>query len=611
MVLEAWRDDTLSMMIRRPGPTARPLLIAVSLAGIAAGAVMVARGFLPTRTLAPAPAAPVIAFEPATLQLGELIAEAPKTVAVTLRNISARTIRITAAIANCGCTTSTFPPDPIPAGGTAEALVTVKAPPTQDESLMKSVTFVVDGADPVSLTVLGHVMKSAPGAVAPPTTVDSVEELALADRPTVSPPAQPPPTTPPTNTPPTIPAPVTPAQPLAAAPTTKPATPAAPVTPSAPVTPPAQRPITFARINPPIQPGARVSFPSLAAWVKGTPITSFTPGKVYVFEFFTTSCSHCKEFAELITRLARTYGAQGAEFIAVTDEEAPIVKAWLDQPGKLNEVPYSVVSDPDRSAMITLQNGTFRNFNPRFFVIKNGIVQWFGHPKDAEEPIAKVVAGTWDPETVRAAAITDSTVSRGKDLLDRVARECDKTGDWTPMFAAVDAVRAAIPERAGQYDAQRFVIMIGLGDMPDAGYEFGRRIAKEYAQDMLTTRSLARAILSSPYAKRRDIDFAMELAVTADTLAKGEDARAADTLGLAWFSKGNREKAIENAERAVKLEKDQKTREQYQQALQKFRTGTPGPEPTKPRPATAAAGPTATRGATPSATPAPAPAPPE
>ena len=605
MVLEAWRDDTLSMMIRRPGPTARPLLIAVSLAGIAAGAVMVARGFLPTRTLAPAPAAPVIAFEPATLQLGELIAEAPKTVAVTLRNISARTIRITAAIANCGCTTSTFPPDPIPAGGTAEALVTVKAPPTQDESLMKSVTFVVDGADPVSLTVLGHVMKSAPGAVAPPTTVDSVEELALADRPTVSPPAPPPPTTPPTNTPPTIPAPVTPAQPLTAAPTTKPATPAAPVAP------PAQRPITFARINPPIQPGARVLFPSLAAWVKGTPITSFTPGKVYVFEFFTTSCSHCKEFAELITRLARTYGAQGAEFIAVTDEEAPIVKAWLDQPGKLNEVPYSVVSDPDRSAMITLQNGTFRNFNPRFFVIKNGIVQWFGHPKDAEEPIAKVVAGTWDPETVRAAAITDSTVSRGKDLLDRVARECDKTGDWTPMFAAVDAVRAAIPERAGQYDAQRFVIMIGLGDMPDAGYEFGRRIAKEYAQDMLTTRSLARAILSSPYAKRRDIDFAMELAVTADTLAKGEDARAADTLGLAWFSKGNREKAIENAERAVKLEKDQKTREQYQQALQKFRTGTPGPEPTKPRPATAAAGPTATPGATPSATPAPAPAPPE
>jgi thiol-disulfide isomerase/thioredoxin len=536
---------------------------------------MVAREFLPTRTLAPAPApaAPVIAFEPATLQLGELIAEAPKTVAVTLRNISARTIRITAAIANCGCTTSTFPADPIPAGGTAEALVTVNAPATQDESLMKSVTFVVEGAEPVSLTVLGHVMKSAPGAAAPPTTVDSVEELAIADRPTVSSPA-----------PPTIPA---------------------------PVTPPAQRPITFARINPPIQPGARVSFPSLASWVKGTPITSFAPGKVYVFEFFSTSCSHCKEFAELITRLARTYGAQGAEFIAITDEEAPIVKAWLAQPGKLNEVPYAVVSDPDRSAMITLQNGTFRNFNPRFFVIKNGIVQWFGHPKEAEEPIAKVVAGTWDPETVRAAAITDSTVSRGKDLLDRVARECDKTGDWTPMFAAVDAVRAAIPERAGQYDAQRFVIMIGLGDMPDAGYEFGRRIAKEYAQDMPTTRSLARAILSSPYAKRRDIDFAMELAVTADTLAKGEDARAADTLGLAWFSKGNREKAIENAERAVKLEKDQKTREQYQQALQKFRTGTPGPEPTKPRPVPAAAAPTAapaaTPGATPSAPPAPAP----
>jgi tetratricopeptide (TPR) repeat protein len=78
-------------------------------------------------------------------------------------------------------------------------------------------------------------------------------------------------------------------------------------------------------------------------------------------------------------------------------------------------------------------------------------------------------------------------------------------------------------------------------------------------------------------------------------------------LGLAWFSKGNREKAIENAERAVKLEKDQKTREQYQQALQKFRTGTPGPEPTKRRPVPAAAAPTAAPAATPSAAPGSAP----
>lgn len=530
-------------MIRRP--VSRSILIACALLGIAGGAFLMARELLPDR--APEPAAPrapaVLVFDPSPLVMGDLVADAPKTMVVIIRNSSQRTVRVTAAIASCGCTTSTFPIEPIPAGGTAEALVTVKAPPTQDEAFMKSVTYLVEGADPVELTVLGHVMKSAPGAVAPPVPVDAVEELATADRPVVAPAAAP----------------------------------AAP-------TPTAPRPISFVRTNPPIQPGARVSFPSLTTWVQGTPVTSFTPGKVYVFEFFSTNCSHCKEFAEVITRLARTYGALGAEFIAITDEEAPIVKAWLDQPGKRNEVPYAVVSDPDRSAVITLQNGTYRNFNPRFFVIKDGIVQWFGHPKEAEEPIAKVVAGTWNPETVRAAAITDSMVSRGKDLLDRVARDCDKTNDWKPMYAALDAVRAAIPERAGQYDAQRFVIMIGLGDMTDAGYELGHRMAKDYAQDMPTTRSLARAILNSPYVKRRDIDFAMELAITADTLAKGEDARAADTVALAWFSKGDRAKAIQNSERAVRLEKDQKTRVQYEQSLQKFRTGTPGPEPTKARP---------------------------
>ena len=563
-------------MIRRS--VSRSILIACALLGIAGGAFLVARELLPDR--APEPAAPrapaVLVFDPSPLVMGDLVADAPKTMVVIIRNSSQRTVRVTAAIASCGCTTSTFPIEPIPAGGTAEALVTVKAPPTQDEAFMKSVTYLVEGADPVELTVLGHVMKSTPGAVAPAAPVDAIEELAMADRPVAAPAAAAAAAAPP--------APAAPPTPAAAPTPTAAPTPAAAPTPTASPTPTAPRPINFVRTNPPIQPGARVSFPSLATWVQGTPVTSFTPGKVYVFEFFSTTCSHCKEFAEVITRLARTYGALGAEFIAITDEEAPIVKAWLDQPGKRNEVPYSVVSDPDRSAVITLQNGTYRNFNPRFFVIKDGIVQWFGHPKEAEEPIAKVVAGTWNPETVRAAAITDSMVSRGKDLLDRVARDCDKTNDWKPMYAALDAVRAAIPERAGQYDAQRFVIMIGLGDMTDAGYELGHRMAKDYAQDMPTTRSLARAILNSPYVKRRDIDFAMELAITADTLAKGEDARAADTVALAWFSKGDRAKAIQNSERAVRLEKDQKTRVQYEQSLQKFRTGTPGPEPTKARP---------------------------
>ena len=503
-----------------------------SLAATAIGLTLAARAVLPAPQppdIVPPPAS--IVFEPATLEMGELQPEVAKTLVVRLRNVTDHALTVSAAVASCGCTTSTWPPEPIAPGASGEAAVTVKPPATQGESLMKTVTYMVDGVGPVTLTVLGHVAKVPPVA-APATPAPAV-----------------------------APAPASPAGPTAA-----------------------RRAPTFVRVNPPIQPGAHIAFPDLQTFVRGPTRRAFEPGKVYVFDFFNTTCSHCKEFAPLVTRLAREFGAKGMEFIAITDEQPDAVQKWLALPGKADEVTYSVAADPDRSALMELQNGTFRSFNPRFFVAKDGVVLWFGHPKEAEGPLKEILAGTWDPETVRAAAVTESQVARAKNLLDSVARECEKDGDWQRMLATIDAVRAAIPERASQYDSQRFVVMIGLARQEEAGYAFGHRIATEHAQDMPAIRSLARAILQSPYVEHRDLDFGMELAVAADTLAKGEDARAADTLALAWFSKGDRAKAVEHGERALRLEKDPKARRQYETALQKYRTGTPGPEPTKPRP---------------------------
>jgi thiol-disulfide isomerase/thioredoxin len=356
-----------------------------------------------------------------------------------------------------------------------------------------------------------------------------------------------------------------------------PATPAAATAAGARARPP------FVRPNPTVYPGARIAFPQLDSWVKGEPRSQFEPGKVFVFDFFETTCGHCKEYAPMIARLAREYGPRGFEFVAITGEEPAKVRSWLAQPGKLDEVPYSVTSDGDRSALAALQGGTFRSFNPRFFVAKDGIVLWHGHPKESEPVLAAIAAGTWDPAAVREKFIVESVAARAKNLLDAVARECDSSGDWMPMFGAIEAVKAAVPERASQYDTQRFVIMIGLADMPDAGYEFGRQVAARYPDDMVALRSLARGALQSPYAKRRDLDFGLEMAVAADRVANGEDARAADTVALAWFSKGDRQQAVSNGERAVRLEKDPKARAQYERALEKYRTAPPGPEPAKLR----------------------------
>ncbi len=511
---------------------ARTTVVAVSaLAVMAAGLTMVASTLLPP----PIPEIPVppkvIAFEPATVEMGELTPDIAKTVVVRLRNLANHPVRVTTAVASCGCTTSTWPTDPIAPGSFAEASVTVKPSKEQaGESLMKTVTYLVEEVGPFTVTVLGNVTKATAASAAPASTA-APKPAAAGDTPAATAKRSP-----------------------------------------------------FRRSNPTVFPGSRLPFPNFATWVQGEPATTWAPGTVYVFEFFSTTCSHCKEFAETVEGYAREYGAKGMRFVAITDEQAPKVQAWLDSPEKKGHVPYSVVSDPDRSAVMQMQNGTFRNFNPRFFIVKDGIVQWFGHPKEAAEPLAKLAAGTWDPASVRAAIDLDGVAALAKNYLDNIARECEKTDDWKPMLVGLDSVIAAMPERAGQYEAQRFTVMIGLCDMGTAGDDYGREVAKRHPEEMATIRSLSRAILQSPYVKNRNLDLGMEFALAADALAKGLDARVADTVALAHFSKGDRAKAIEHEERAVRLEKDPRQREVYEKALAKFRTATPGPEPTRPHP---------------------------
>lgn len=103
------------------------------------------------------PKTPVLAVEPEVLDMGDLVPRQPVTRTVLLRNLTDRPLRIGSAIASCGCTTSTWPTEPIPPGGTAEAQVTMEAGDSQGERMVKQVNYLPDGGMPVMLTVGGRV----------------------------------------------------------------------------------------------------------------------------------------------------------------------------------------------------------------------------------------------------------------------------------------------------------------------------------------------------------------------------------------------------------------------------------------------------------------------
>ncbi|MFM7052967.1 MAG: TlpA disulfide reductase family protein [Planctomycetota bacterium] len=330
-------------------------------------------------------------------------------------------------------------------------------------------------------------------------------------------------------------------------------------------------------------PGATMPFPDLAAFVQGEKRSAYEPGRVYVIEFFSTTCSHCEEAAPLVADLVAQYAPKGFEFISVTTEDEAKVREWLAKPEVAELVTHSVASDPDQSALKALQFGTFQNLNPRFFVLKDGAVLWYGHPDIAADPFARIAGGTWSPESVRAEFVMNAVVAKAKDQTTKLVAECEKNGQWEDAFELFDSIAFTIPEKASTFELQKFGTMIGPARMPVEGYRYGRELALKYATDIASLRTLARTTLAVTTVEVRDLDFAFAVARAADMLGKGEDARAAEVLALAYFSRGDRDNAIAAQERAVRLQTDVKLKAKYESQLAKYRTDDPKPVPALPR----------------------------
>ncbi len=96
-------------------------------------------------------------IEPTELVMGDLLPNTPVEKTVRLTNTGSSPIKILKALADCGCTTPTWPEEPIAPGESVETTITMDAGTQQGVELVKRVTFDLEGMDPVFLTVKGRV----------------------------------------------------------------------------------------------------------------------------------------------------------------------------------------------------------------------------------------------------------------------------------------------------------------------------------------------------------------------------------------------------------------------------------------------------------------------
>ena len=142
---------------------------------------------------------------------------------------------------------------------------------------------------------------------------------------------------------------------------------------------------------------------------KFKPVKEFETGKVYVVEFWATWCGPCVMSMPHLAATQEKYADKGVQLISVSDEDLETVEGFLKRQvkgadkddaentyGKLTSA-YCLTTDPDKSVYETYMDAAGQNGIPTCFIVgKSGQIEWIGHPMSMDEPLEKVVGGTWD-----------------------------------------------------------------------------------------------------------------------------------------------------------------------------------------------------------------------
>ena len=138
-------------------------------------------------------------------------------------------------------------------------------------------------------------------------------------------------------------------------------------------------------------------------WLNKEPVEKFEAGKVYVVEFWATWCGPCIASMPHLAELQEKY-SKDLVVIGVSDEEPEVIEEFLDGEyagSTFREITdsYWLTTDPDGSVDRDYMKATGKGGIPTAFIIgKTGEIEWIGHPCNIDEPIAKIIDGTWNRE---------------------------------------------------------------------------------------------------------------------------------------------------------------------------------------------------------------------
>jgi thiol-disulfide isomerase/thioredoxin len=306
-----------------------------------------------------------------------------------------------------------------------------------------------------------------------------------------------------------------------------------------------------------------------ARWAQGQPVASFSPGRVYVVDFWASWCGPCIASLPHLNSLAQRY-ANDATFVWMNVweprplevdallsglEEGPAFAVALDQVHVEPGQQVSAAMYDGRTAVGWLQaSGKDLDGIPVAFLIdRRGRVAWIGNPADIDAPLAEVVASRWDleQEASRYRLVMEKRARSAP--LERRLGEAMKSRNWDAAIAIDESLLAIDPIRFADRATSKFSLLLHQKRQPAEAYAYARQLLGTM-QDSAVLNNLAWTIVDPRREMpHRDLELARQAVDRAAELAGHDDASILVTRARVAFLSNDRDAAIRDQERALQL----------------------------------------------------------
>jgi thiol-disulfide isomerase/thioredoxin len=259
-------------------------------------------------------------------------------------------------------------------------------------------------------------------------------------------------------------------------------------------------------------------------WIKGTPVRIGPGTNILVVDFWATWCGPCRKGIPELTAVQKRFADKGVIVIGISDEPPAKVAEFVAAQGA--GMDYRVAVDSSKRSMKDWHAAFGATSIPHAFIVgTNGIVLWHDNPLGTlEKTLERVVNGTFDIER-----------ARNYETGDRYVKQ------YTAMVSKPNAAEKAAP--------------------------LGEKILAEHTQDWRVPNRLARAILTDPQVRSRDLPLALRAATKSVELTRRQASDALEMLARAQFATGSKSEALATANEAIKVCRDASDLNDLQQMI--------------------------------------------